>query len=132
MPCVKSLHVPFQASLGITILKASPNLQDSTLKISLQALNFLSPSCIPFHHPSLSTYRIIIPSQSSRARTIYTIIFFDKKIKGWYLPSLKNNSRKIYLVQISKVAPAPEEKLFTETALTLEYLVLLPGVVTAL
>jgi hypothetical protein len=64
------------------------------------------------------------------------LFFFDKKIKGWYLPSLKNNARKIYLTQISKVlaapAPAPEEKLLTETALTLEYLVLLPGVVAAL
>jgi len=37
-----------------------------------------------------------------------------------------------YLVQISNVAPADEEKLLTETALTFEYLVLLPGVVTAL
>lgn len=55
-----------------------------------------------------------------------------QKIKGWYLSSLKIITRKIYLTQISKVAPAAEEKLLTETALTFEYLVLLPGVVTAL
>ena len=44
--------------------------------------------------------------------------------------------KKIYLVQISNVlaapAPAPEENPFTATAVTLEYLVLLPGTVTAL
>ena len=64
------------------------------------------------------------------------IIKFDKKIKGWYLSSLKNITRKIYLVQISKVlatpAPAIDENPFTDTALTLEYLVLLPDAVTAL
>lgn len=60
------------------------------------------------------------------------LFFFDKKIKGWYLPSLKNIARKIYLTQISKVLPADELNPLTETALTLEYLVLLPDVVTAL
>jgi hypothetical protein len=77
-----------------------------------------------------------IPQQQIYITTNYRhckrIIKFDKKIKGWYLPSLKNIKKKIYLTQISKVAPVDEEKLLTETALTLEYLVLFPGVVTAL
>jgi len=60
------------------------------------------------------------------------LFFFDKKIKGWYSPSLKNITRKIYLVQISNVLPAAEPKLLTETEVTLEYLVWLPGAVTAL
>jgi hypothetical protein len=36
------------------------------------------------------------------------LFFFDKKIKGWYSPSLKNIARKIYLVQTSKLAPEPD------------------------
>ena len=60
------------------------------------------------------------------------LFFFDKKIKGWYLPSLKNIARKIYLTQISKVLPVPIAKPLTETALTLTYFVLFPGNVTAL
>jgi hypothetical protein len=38
------------------------------------------------------------------------LFFFDKKIKGWWIPSLKNIARKIYLVQISNVLPFPDCK----------------------
>jgi hypothetical protein len=42
VPSVKSLHVPFQASLGIAILKVSPNLKGSTSTVSHRALIFYS------------------------------------------------------------------------------------------
>ena len=41
VPPVKSLHVPFRASLGIAILQVSPNLRGSTSKISLRALKLV-------------------------------------------------------------------------------------------
>jgi len=42
VPPVKSLHVPFWASLGIAILQVSPNLRGSTSKVSLRALKIVN------------------------------------------------------------------------------------------
>jgi hypothetical protein len=36
------------------------------------------------------------------------LFFFDKKIKGWYLPSLLKYTKYFYLVQTSKLAPDPD------------------------
>ena len=44
-----------KASLGITILQASPNLRNSTPKVSQWALKLYSSlSCLPFHHSGIT------------------------------------------------------------------------------
>jgi hypothetical protein len=52
MPPVKSLHLPrvspkLGSGLPIVADKVSPNLSGSTTNISIRALNFLSPACLP-------------------------------------------------------------------------------------
>ena len=45
MAAVKSLHVPFQASLGIGMSKRSPNLTAFTIDIAIYVLLFTEALC---------------------------------------------------------------------------------------
>lgn len=132
MSCVKSLHVPnFLGFARYSHLTGFTEFTGFYIKdFSLSTHNFY--------------LKAVLSTVSTRGLTnlqdYYTItfslcknnFFFDKKIKGWYLPSLKNITRKIYLVHISKLLPAPEANPATETALTRIYFVVLPAIVAAI
>ena len=59
-PCLVSTPSSFEAWLGITILKASPNLRSSTKKVSFFALKFTCQvrRVYLFHHSTINLYNL--------------------------------------------------------------------------